>query len=58
VHLPGIFVQRVLPLTLEQATEKRIERRTVRPRGESSPSGAGAGSETPAASAPTQSKEA
>ncbi|MEO7754400.1 MAG: CoA transferase subunit A [Terracoccus sp.] len=32
VHLPGIFVQRVLPLTAEQAAEKRIERRTVRPR--------------------------
>ena len=32
VHLPGIYVQRVLPLTPEQAAEKRIERRTVRPR--------------------------
>jgi 3-oxoacid CoA-transferase A subunit len=32
VHLPGIFVQRVLPLTPEQAVTKRIERRTVRPR--------------------------
>ena len=32
IHLPGIFVQRVLPLTAEQAAEKRIERRTVRPR--------------------------
>jgi acyl CoA:acetate/3-ketoacid CoA transferase alpha subunit len=32
VHLPGIFVQRVLPLTPEQAATKRIERRTVRPR--------------------------
>jgi 3-oxoacid CoA-transferase subunit A len=31
VHLPGIYVQRVLPLTPEQAAEKRIERRTVRP---------------------------
>ncbi|HRW19574.1 MAG TPA: CoA transferase subunit A [Dermatophilaceae bacterium] len=30
VHLPGIFVQRVLPLTPEQVTDKRIERRTVR----------------------------
>jgi 3-oxoacid CoA-transferase A subunit len=37
VHLPGIFVHRVLPLTPEQAAEKRIERRTVRPR----PAGAG-----------------
>jgi 3-oxoacid CoA-transferase A subunit len=31
VHLPGIYVQRVLPLTAEQAADKRIERRTVRP---------------------------
>jgi len=30
VHLPGIYVHRVLPLTPEQAAEKRIERRTVR----------------------------
>ncbi|MDQ3403773.1 MAG: CoA transferase subunit A [Actinomycetota bacterium] len=30
VHLPGIFVQRVVPLTPEQAEDKRIERRTVR----------------------------
>ncbi|MFJ2114670.1 CoA transferase subunit A [Streptomyces sp. NPDC087850] len=29
VHLPGIFVQRVLALTPEQAADKRIERRTV-----------------------------
>jgi 3-oxoacid CoA-transferase subunit A len=32
IHLPGIFVHRVVPLTPEQAAEKRIERRTVRPR--------------------------
>jgi 3-oxoacid CoA-transferase subunit A len=31
VHLPGIYVQRVLPLTPEQVTDKRIERRTVQP---------------------------
>ncbi|MGW6007457.1 CoA transferase subunit A [Streptomyces sp. NPDC055210] len=30
VHLPGVFVQRVVPLTPEQATAKRIEKRTVR----------------------------
>jgi 3-oxoacid CoA-transferase subunit A len=36
VHLPGVFVQRVVPLTPEQAEEKRIEKRTVRPRGEQS----------------------
>src|SRR5512132_170743 len=29
IHLPGIFVHRVVPLTPEQAAEKRIERRTV-----------------------------
>jgi 3-oxoacid CoA-transferase subunit A len=32
VHLPGVFVQRVVALTPEQAGDKRIERRTVRPR--------------------------
>ncbi len=34
VHLPGIYVQRVLPLTPEQAQDKRIEKRTVRTRSE------------------------
>ena len=34
VHLPGIFVQRVVELTPEQATEKDIEKRTTRPREE------------------------
>jgi 3-oxoacid CoA-transferase subunit A len=29
VHTPGIFVQRVVPLSPEQAADKRIERRTV-----------------------------
>jgi len=29
VHLPGIFVQRVVALTAEQAADKRIEQRTV-----------------------------
>lgn len=33
VHLPGIYVQRVVPLTAAQAKEKRIEKRTVRPAG-------------------------
>jgi 3-oxoacid CoA-transferase subunit A len=32
IHTPGVFVQRVVPLTPEQAADKRIERRTVRPR--------------------------
>ena len=32
IHLPGIYVQRVVPLTPEQARDKRIERRTVRAR--------------------------
>jgi len=30
VHLPGIFVDRVVELTPEQAADKRIERRTLR----------------------------
>nr|CCQ18705.1 PCS +11 [Planomonospora alba] len=30
VHLPGIFVQRVLPLTPDQAADKGVEKRTVR----------------------------
>ncbi|CRK60944.1 Succinyl-CoA:3-ketoacid-coenzyme A transferase subunit A [Alloactinosynnema sp. L-07] len=34
VHLPGIFIQRVVPMTPEQAADKRIERRTVRPKQE------------------------
>lgn len=29
VHLPGIYVHRVVPLTPEQAADKRIEKRTV-----------------------------
>ncbi len=32
IHLPSIFVQRVVPLSAEQAQIKRIERRTTRPR--------------------------
>ena len=32
VHTPGVFVQRVVALTSEQADDKRIEKRTVRPR--------------------------
>ncbi|MFF7777098.1 CoA transferase subunit A [Streptomyces tanashiensis] len=31
VHLPGVFVQHVLPLTAERAADKRIEKTTVRP---------------------------
>jgi len=31
VHTPGVFVQRVVALTPEQAADKRIERRTTRP---------------------------
>ncbi|AHK35734.1 butyryl-CoA:acetate CoA transferase [Rhodococcus opacus PD630] len=32
IHLPGIYVHRVLPLTAEQAADKRIEKRTTLPR--------------------------
>jgi 3-oxoacid CoA-transferase subunit A len=34
VHTPGVFVQRVVALTAEQAADKRIEKRTVRAAGE------------------------
>jgi 3-oxoacid CoA-transferase subunit A len=30
VHTPGVYVQRVVPLTPEQAADKRIEKRTTR----------------------------
>jgi 3-oxoacid CoA-transferase subunit A len=30
VHTPGVYVQRVVALTKEQAADKRIEKRTVR----------------------------
>jgi 3-oxoacid CoA-transferase subunit A len=36
VHTPGVYVHRVVGLTPEQAADKRIEKRTVRPRPESS----------------------
>ena len=42
VHTPGVFVQRVVALTPEQAADKRIEKRTVRPREEQA-QGAGQG---------------
>jgi 3-oxoacid CoA-transferase subunit A len=32
VHTPGVFVQRVVALSPEEADDKRIEKRTVRPR--------------------------
>ncbi|MGN0063746.1 MAG: CoA transferase subunit A [Nocardioides sp.] len=34
VHTPGVYVQRVVALTPEQAAEKRIEKRTVRSAGQ------------------------
>ena len=34
VHLPGIFVKRVVALTPEQAARKDIEKRTTRSRPE------------------------
>ncbi len=40
VHLPGVYVQRVVALTPEQATEKRIEKRTVRQRDNNGKAGA------------------
>ena len=47
VHTPGVFVQRVVPLTPEQAADKRIEKRTVRQRPSTAgtdPSAVGTGS--------------
>jgi 3-oxoacid CoA-transferase subunit A len=41
VHLPGIFVQRVVALTPEQAADKGIEKRTVRTRPTDARTGAG-----------------
>jgi 3-oxoacid CoA-transferase subunit A len=43
VHTPGVFVQRVVALTPEQAADKKIEKRTVRAAAE--PSGPAAGVE-------------
>lgn len=37
VHLPGIYVDRVVPLTPQQAQDKRIEKRTTRSRSAGSP---------------------
>jgi 3-oxoacid CoA-transferase subunit A len=34
VHTPGVYVQRVVALTEEQAADKKIEKRTTRPRPE------------------------
>jgi 3-oxoacid CoA-transferase subunit A len=41
VHLPGIFVQRVVELTPEQARDKSIEKRQVRRRGDGAAAGQG-----------------
>ena len=35
VHTPGVYVQRVVALTPEQAADKKIEKRTTRPRPQS-----------------------
>ena len=32
VHTPGVYMHRVVALTAEQAADKRIEKRVVRPR--------------------------
>jgi 3-oxoacid CoA-transferase subunit A len=44
VHTPGVYVQRVVALTPAQAADKKIEKRTVRPRSAAPAEGAGAGS--------------
>ena len=45
VHTPGVFVQRVVALSPEQAGDKRIEKRTVRPAAGAAAGVAGAGEE-------------
>ena len=42
IHLPGVYVHRVVALTAAQATDKRIEKRTTRA---AATDGAAAGSE-------------
>ncbi|MEO7070202.1 MAG: CoA transferase subunit A [Nostocoides sp.] len=54
IHLPGIYVQRVLPLTAEQAAEKRIERRTTRPAAPASSDQAGSDAALDGVSAATK----
>ncbi|MFC8501811.1 CoA transferase subunit A [Pedococcus sp. NPDC057267] len=39
VHTPGVFVQRVVELTADQAADKRIEKVTTRPRSDTSEGG-------------------
>ncbi len=39
VHTPGVYVQRVVALTPEQAADKQIEKRTTRPRPQSTVEG-------------------
>jgi 3-oxoacid CoA-transferase subunit A len=41
IHTPGVYVQRVVALTPEQAADKRIEKVTTRPRPSSDPAGSG-----------------
>jgi 3-oxoacid CoA-transferase subunit A len=41
VHTPGVYVQRVVALTPEQAADKKIEKRTTRPRPDAAPAAAG-----------------
>lgn len=41
IHTPGVYVQRVVALTPEQAADKKIERVTTRPRPDSSPDSSG-----------------
>jgi 3-oxoacid CoA-transferase subunit A len=45
VHLPGVFVNRVVALSVAEAHEKRIEKRTVRPRPARTMDSYGTGSE-------------
>jgi 3-oxoacid CoA-transferase subunit A len=46
VHTPGVYVHRVLALTPEQAADKKIEKRTTRPRPAEAGAAAGASGST------------
>ena len=41
IHTPGVYVQRVVQLTPEQAADKKIERVTTRPRPDASADASG-----------------
>jgi 3-oxoacid CoA-transferase subunit A len=58
VHLPGVFVQRVVALTPEEAADKPVERRTVAPPRPPSPSSSPASPASPASPTSSSSRKA